>query len=183
MEMRASQVIKGALGGGAKKRKKVQDWGRNREREDEKEGERHFPTYVAVWDVTIIYRQRWKKSHVLYVFSTWSQRSLLGLIKFVIVAQISEQKPSFLIYKRTGARFGGWTEQKPILAPAQKCCTCRCDSSEARVSFNFVDLETACHFLPLGDLEQFLLCKNVKNGESKPHVRAHRSAAARNGGS
>lgn len=61
MEMRASQVIKGALGGGAKKRKKVQDWGRNREREDEKEGERHFPIYVAVWDVTVIYRQRWKK--------------------------------------------------------------------------------------------------------------------------
>lgn len=111
MEMRASQVIKGALGGGAKKRKKVQDWGRNREREDEKESERHFPTYVAVWDVTVIYRQHWKKSHVLYIFiSTWSQRSLLGLIKFVIVAQISEQKPPFLIYKRTGARFRAETD-------------------------------------------------------------------------
>lgn len=49
MEMRASQVIKGALGGGAKKKGGgVKDWGRNREREDEKEGERHFPTNVAI---------------------------------------------------------------------------------------------------------------------------------------
>lgn len=29
-----------------------------REREDEKEGERHFLTNVAIWDVTVIYRQR-----------------------------------------------------------------------------------------------------------------------------
>ena len=84
MEMRASQVIKGALGGGAKKKRGrggVQDWGRNREREDEKEGERHFPTNVAIWDVTVIYRQRWARRHarlssvvsgVIIVFDTFA---------------------------------------------------------------------------------------------------------------
>ncbi len=49
MEMRASQVIKGALGGGAKRKKK--DGGRNREREEEKRGERHLQIHIGgeVW--------------------------------------------------------------------------------------------------------------------------------------
>lgn len=50
MEMRASQVIKGALGGGAKRKKK--DGGRKRERrEEEKRGERHLQIHsgVEVW--------------------------------------------------------------------------------------------------------------------------------------
>lgn len=49
MEMRASQVIKGALGGGAKRKKK--DWGRNRESEEEKRGERHLQIHTGgeVW--------------------------------------------------------------------------------------------------------------------------------------
>lgn len=45
MEMRASQVIKGALGGGAKRKK---DWGRNRKREEEKRGaERHLQIHIG----------------------------------------------------------------------------------------------------------------------------------------
>lgn len=49
MEMRASQVIKGALGGGAKRKKK--DGGRNREREEEKRAERHLQIHIGgeVW--------------------------------------------------------------------------------------------------------------------------------------
>lgn len=39
MEMSASQVIKGALGGGARERKK--DGGRHSEKEEEDEGRRH----------------------------------------------------------------------------------------------------------------------------------------------
>lgn len=52
MEMRASQVIKGALGGGAKrKKKKKKDWGRNRESEEEKRRERHLQIHTGgeVW--------------------------------------------------------------------------------------------------------------------------------------
>lgn len=53
MEMRASQVIKGALGGGAK-RKKKEDWGekqRGREGGEEKRGERHLQIHTGgeVW--------------------------------------------------------------------------------------------------------------------------------------
>lgn len=50
MEMRASQVIKGALGGGAKrkKKKKERDWGGETERRRE---ERHLQIHTAgeVW--------------------------------------------------------------------------------------------------------------------------------------
>lgn len=52
MEMRASQVIKGALGGGAKKREE-EDWGRSRERREERKGERHLQISIGgkVWKV------------------------------------------------------------------------------------------------------------------------------------
>lgn len=55
MEMRASQVIKGALGGGAKRKKKKKIGGRNREgergRREEKRGERHLQIHTGgeVW--------------------------------------------------------------------------------------------------------------------------------------
>lgn len=62
MEMRASQVIKGALGGGAKKRRKkkrVKDWGRKRESEDGKKGERHLQNHTDWGGKTGMSRYIW----------------------------------------------------------------------------------------------------------------------------
>lgn len=82
MEMRASQVIKGALGGGAK-RKKVKDWGRNREREEEeKKGERHLQIHTS--------REVWKLGCHSYLVTAVEQVSdtadLTSLSSEVVVA-------------------------------------------------------------------------------------------------
>lgn len=94
MEMRASQVIKGALGGGAKKGgKKCKIEGETDRGKMRRKVKKPPPPNVAVWDVTLFT----DKSHVVHICSTWSQRSLLVLIYFLIVPRISNQTPPFLI--------------------------------------------------------------------------------------
>lgn len=111
MEMRASQVIKGALGGGAK-RKKVKDWGRNREREEEKKGERHLQIHTS--------REVWKLGCHSYLVTAVEQVSdtadLTSLSSEVVVAfcrlhlgfSSRDNKKSYLVSKKKKILVADW---------------------------------------------------------------------------
>lgn len=77
--------LKGALGGGAKKK----DWGRNRERrKEERKGERHLQIHIGgeVWKLechSYLVTASEAKCWTFQIWPVWTQRSLSLFIRFI----------------------------------------------------------------------------------------------------